>query len=151
EKRSMRNLVAVLLLTVVASAQAASELPGLSEDILGRTGTALQVDVQTGRVMGITDSGPRAEVGAKVLEVFLGDHAAGEWVAYVQAVEGDYVKPAVTQRLVLLDAETGSLLMDEPSSPSKRYELAKRLGDFRRKRELLTADQHVPDYLMRAQ
>jgi hypothetical protein len=149
--RVTRLFIAPLLVAVVVDAQAASELPALTEEILGKTGTALHVDVQTGRVIGISDSGPKAEVGAKIVEVFSGDHAVGGWVAYLQSVDGDYVKPAVTQRLVLLDADNGSLLLDEPFSAGKRDELAKRLGDFRRARELLTADKHVPDYLMRAE
>lgn len=130
---------------------AAQGLPALSDEVLKQTGAALHVDVQTGRVAGITSGGPVAEVGAKIVDVLLGDHAAGEWIGYAQRVEGDYVKPAVSQRLVLLRREDArGVLLDEEFSPARRDALFRRLAEFRRKAELLTGEMHVPDYLLRS-
>lgn len=145
------RLAAVLLLSSTAAAQAGPELPALNDELLGQAGAALHVDVQTGRVVGITDSGPKAEIGAKIVEVILGDYAAGEWTSYLQSVEGEYVKPAVSQRLILIPREGRGLLLDEEFSPGKREELVRKLGDYRRQRELLTEDRHVPDYLLRSE
>jgi len=128
----------------------AQELPGLSEDVLSRMGAALHVDVQTGRVAGVTRSGPIAEIGAKIVEVLFGDYASGEWLGYAKRIEGDYVKPAVSARLVLLEREGGGVLVDEEFSPARRDALAARIIEFRRKADLLTADKHVPDYLLRS-
>src|SRR5262249_61230707 len=91
------------------------------------------------------------EVGAKVVEVLYGDYAADAWIAYSKRVESEYVKPAVSQRLLVLDREGyGEPLMDADFSPQARDELVKRLTDYRRKTELLTAEMHVPDYLLRS-
>ena len=128
----------------------AQELPGLSDEVLARMEAALHVDVQTGRVAGVTRTGPVAEVGAKILDVLFGDYVAGEWLSYAKRIEGDYVKPAASARLVLLAREGGGVLLDEEFSPGRRDALAARIAEFRRKAELLTADKHVPDYLLRS-
>src|SRR5580765_3706902 len=86
--------IAVLLASATAAGPlGAQELPVLTDEMLRQVGAALHVDVQTGRVAGISSSGPVAEVGAKIVEVFFGDYAAGEWIGYTQRIEGDYVKP----------------------------------------------------------
>jgi hypothetical protein len=128
----------------------AQELPALTDDLLKQAGDALHVDVQTGRVAGISSSGPVAEVGAKIVDVLYGDFTAGEWIAYTKRIDGEYVKPAVSQRLLLLrrDGDRG-VLVDADFSPAARDRLAQQLGEFRRKAELLTGDMHVPDYLLR--
>lgn len=144
-------LAALLMASTATAPLGAQEPPALTEELLGRTGAALHVDVQTGRVAGITSSGPVAEVGAKIVDVLFGDYAAGEWIGYAQRVEGDYVKPAVSQRLVLLrrDGDRG-VLLDEEFSPARRDALVGRLAEYRRKAELLTGEMHVPDYLLRS-
>ena len=140
---------ALLMASMAAAPLGAQELPALSDELLGRTGAALHVDVQTGRVAGITSSGPVAEVGAKIVDVLFGDYAAGEWIGYEQRVEGDYVKPAVSQRLVLLRRDgVRGVLLDEEFSPTRRDALVGRLAEYRRKAELLTGEMHVPDYLL---
>lgn len=128
----------------------AQELPGLSDEVLARMEAALHVDMQTGRVAGVTRSGPVAEIGAKIVEVLFGDYASGEWVSYSKRIEGDYVKPAVSVRLVLLGREGGGVLLDEEFSPARRDALSSRITEYRRKAELLTAERHVPDYLLRS-
>jgi hypothetical protein len=76
---------------------------------------------------------------------------AGEWIGYSKRVEGDYVKPAVSQRLVLLRRDgDGGVLLDEDLSPARREALVARLAEYRRKAELLSGDRHVPDYLLRS-
>ncbi len=135
---------------VSAAGLRAQELPALADDMLARTEAALHVDVQTGRVAGVTRTGPVAEIGAKIVDVLYGDYQAGEWLGYAKRVEGDYVKPAVSARLVLLAREGGGVLLDEDFSPSRRDALAARIGEYRRRTELLTADKHVPDYLLRS-
>jgi hypothetical protein len=126
-------------------------LPALTDEMLKQTGAALHVDVQTGRVAGITTSGPVAEVGAKIVDVLFGDHAVGEWISYSQRVEREYVKPAVSQRLLLFrrDGDRGTLV-DADFSPAARDALARQLAEYRRKAELLTGEMHVPDYLLRS-
>jgi hypothetical protein len=116
-------LVAILVLAFLLSPAplGAQELPGLADEVLARTEAALHVDVQTGRVAGVTRSGPVAEIGAKIVEVLFGDYTSGEWLGYAKRIEGEYVKPAVSARLVLLGREGG-----------------------------LTAERHVPDYLLRS-
>lgn len=143
-------LVLAVFLTGISVPLQAQDLPGLSEDVLSRIDAALHVDVQTGRVAGVTRSGPVAEIGAKIVEVLFGDYVSGEWIGYSKRVEGDYVKPAVSARLVLLAREGGGVLLDEEFSPARRDALASRITEYRRKAELLTADQHVPDYLLRS-
>ncbi|HEV8096813.1 MAG TPA: hypothetical protein VGP71_13860 [Burkholderiales bacterium] len=128
----------------------AQGLPALTDEVLKETGAALHVDVQTGRVAGISSSGPVAEVGAKIIDVLFGDYVAGEWLGYTQPVQGDYVKPAVSQRLVLLRRDGSRTLLDADFSPSARDVLVRQLADFRRKTELLTGEMHVPDYLLRS-
>lgn len=136
---------------MVSAPLVAQGLPALGDEALKQTGAALQVEVQTGRVAGITASGPVAEVGAKIVDVLFGDHVAGEWIGYAQRVEGDYVKPAVNMRLVLLGREGDrGVLLDEAFSPAKRDALARRLAEYRRQAELLTGEMHVPDYLLRS-
>lgn len=147
-KRAAWPGLAAALAASIASAQG---LPALGDDVLKQAGAALHVDVQTGRVTGITASGPVAEVGARIIDVLLGDHAAGEWIGYAQRVEGDYVKPTLSQRLVLLKREGDrGMLLDEEFSPAKRDALVRRLAEYRRKAELLTGEMHVPDYLLRS-
>ena len=136
---------------MVALPLGAQGLPALTDEMLKQAGAALLVDVQTGRVASISSSGPMAEVGAKIIDVLFGDYTAGEWIGYMQRIEGDYVKPAVSQRLVLLrrDGDRGTLL-DADFSPAGRDALARQLAEFRRKAELLTGEMHVPDYLLRS-
>jgi len=155
-KKSPRAIVTAavavfLTLGMAAGPLGAQGLPALTDEMLKQTGAALHVDVQTGRVAGITSSGPVAEVGAKIVEVLFGDYAAGEWISYSQRVEREYVKPAVSQRLVLFrrDGDRGTLL-DADFSPAGRDALARQLAEFRRKAELLTGEMHVPDYLLRS-
>ena len=147
-----RAAIAVFLIqSWIAGPLGAQGLPSVTDEMLKQTGAALHVDVQTGRVAGITSSGPVAEVGAKILDVLFGDYTAGEWIAYTQRVEREYVKPAVSQRLVLFrrDGDRGTLL-DADFSPAGRDALARQLAEFRRKAELLTGEMHVPDYLLRS-
>jgi hypothetical protein len=144
--------MAVFLATAMAAAPLGAQgLPALTDEMLKQTGAALHVDVQTGRVSGITSSGPVAEVGAKIVDVLFGDHTAGEWISYSQRVEREYVKPAVSQRLLLFrrDGDRGTLL-DADFSPAARDALVRQLAEFRRKAELLTGEMHVPDYLLRS-
>jgi len=153
---SPRAIVTAAIAVFLTSAMAAGPLnaqglPALTDELLKQAGAALHVDVQTGRVAGITSSGPVAEVGAKVVDVLFGDYAAGEWISYSQRVEREYVKPAVSQRLVLFrrDGDRGPLL-DADFSPAGRDALVRQLAEFRRKTELLTGEMHVPDYLLRS-
>jgi hypothetical protein len=136
---------------MVALPLGAQGLPALTDEMLRQAGAALHVDVQTGRVASISSSGPVAEVGAKIVDVLFGDYAAGEWISYRQRIEGDYVKPAVTQRLLLLRRDgDGGTLIDAEFSAAGRDALARQLTEFRRKAELLTGELHVPDYLLRS-
>lgn len=144
--------VATLLnAAVVAVSLGAQGLPALSDEMLRQAGAALHVDVQTGRVASISSSGPVAEVGAKIVEVLFGDFTAGEWISYLQNIEGEYVKPAVTQRFLLLrrDGDRRTLL-DADFSSAGRDALVRQFTEFRRKIELLTGEMHVPDYLLRS-
>lgn len=144
--------VAVLLSAILAAGPLSAQgLPTLTDEMLKQTGAALHVDVQTGRVAGITSAGPVAEVGAKIVDVLFGDYTAGEWISYSQRVEREYVKPAVSQRLLLFrrDGDRGTLV-DADFSPAARDALARQLAEYRRKAELLTGDMHVPDYLLRS-
>lgn len=147
----MAAIAVFLASALIASPLGAQGLPTLTDEILKQTGAALHVDVQTGRVAGISSSGPIAEVGAKIVEVLFGDYAGGEWISYSQRVEREYVKPAVSQRLLLFrrDGDRGTLL-DADFSPSARDALVRQLAEFRRKTELLTGEMHVPDYLLRS-
>ena len=149
--RAIAIAAVTVFLNAVAAPLGAQGLPALTDEMLKQTGAALHVDVQTGRVAGITTSGPVAEIGAKIVEVLIGDYAAGEWISYSQRVERDYVKPAVSQRLLLFrrDGDRGTLL-DADFSPAGRDALARQLAEFRRKAELLTGEMHVPDYLLRS-
>jgi hypothetical protein len=147
----LRYLLAILAVAAAATTAAAQALPPLGDDVLKQAGAVLHVDVKTGRLAGITDRGPVAEVGAKIVDVLYGDHKADEWIAYSQRVEGEYQKPAVSQRLLLLPREGGrSPLVDAEFSPQARDALAQRLAEFRAKAELLTGEMHVPDYLLRS-
>jgi len=155
-KKSSRAMVTAAIAVFLASAMAAGPLgaqglPVITDEMLKQTVAALHVDVQTGRVAGITSSGPVAEVGAKIVDVLFGDYAAGEWISYSQRVEREYVKPAVSQRLLLFrrDGDRGTLV-DADFSPAGRDALARQLAEFRRKTELLTGEMHVPDYLLRS-
>lgn len=155
-KMPLRAIPIAAIAVLVTSAMTAGPLgaqglPTLTDEMLKQTGAALHVDVQTGRVAGITSSGPVAEVGAKIVEVLFGDYATGEWISYSQRVEREYVKPAVSQRLVLFrrDGDRGTLV-DADFSPAGREALARQLAEFRRKAELLTGEMHVPDYLLRS-
>ena len=144
--------VAVFVASVLATGPLGAQgLPAVTDEMLKQTGAALHVDVQTGRVAGITTSGPVAEVGAKIVDVLYGDYTAGEWISYSQRVEREYVKPAVSQRLLLFrrDGDRGALL-DADFSPGARDALVRQLAEFRRKAELLTGEMHVPDYLLRS-
>jgi hypothetical protein len=149
--RAIALVAAAVVLNAVVGSLGAQGLPALTDQMLKQTRSALHVDVQTGRVAGITTSGPVAEVGAKIVDVLFGDHTAGEWISYSQRVEREYVKPAVSQRLLLFwrDGDRDALL-DADYSPAARDALVRQLGDFRRKAELLTGEMHVPDYLLRS-
>jgi hypothetical protein len=154
--KSLRAIVTAavavfLTLGMAAGPLGAQGLPAVTDEMLKQTGAALHVDVQTGRVAEITPSGPVAEVGAKIVDVLFGDYTTGEWISYSQRVEREYVKPAVSQRLVLFrrDGDRGTLL-DADFSPAGRDALARQLAEFRRKTELLTGEMHVPDYLLRS-
>lgn len=154
-KKSSRATVTAAIAVFLAFAMAAGSLgaqglPALTDEMLKQTGAALHVDVQTGRVAGIASSGPVAEVGAKIVDVLFGDYVAGEWIGYTQPIRGDYVKPAVSQRLVLLRRDGNRTLLDADFSLSARDALARQLAEFRRKVELLTGEMHVPDYLLRS-
>jgi hypothetical protein len=128
----------------------AQDLPGLTDEVLARMEAVLHVDVQTGRVAEVTRSGPVAEIGAKIVEVLFGDYTSGEWLSYAKQIEGEYVKPAVSARLVLLGREGGGVVLDQEFSPARRDALSLRITEYRRKAELLTAERHVPDYLLRS-
>ena len=117
------------LAVFVAEAQ---PLPALTDDLLKRASAVLHVDVKTGRLAGITDRGPVAEVGAKVVDVLYGDHKADEWIAYSQRVEAEYQRPAVSERLLLFSREGDrSPMVDADFSPAARDALAKRLAEYR--------------------
>ena len=155
---AMKNFAGAILkaaiavfLSVATVSFGGQGLPAISDEMLKQAGTALHVDVQTGRVASISSSGPVAEIGAKIVEVLFGDYTAGEWFSYTQRIEGEYVKPAVTQRLLLLrrDGDHG-ILLDADFSSAGRDALARQLAEFRRKSELLTGEMHVPDYLLRS-
>ena len=121
--------IAIATVTVFLNAAAgplgAQGLPALTDEVLRQTGAALHVDVQTGRVAGITPSGPVAEGGAKIVDVLFGDHSAGEWISYSQRVEGEYVKPAVSQRLLLFRRDDRGTLLDADFSPAARDALVR--------------------------
>jgi hypothetical protein len=142
------SLIVAWTLSTAAGAQG---LPPLTDEVLKRATAVLHVDVKTGRLAGITDRGPVAEVGAKVVDVLFGDYKADEWIAYTKPVEGEYVKPAVSQRLLILGREGHrGPLVDADFSPDARDALQRRLTEYRRKAELLTGEMHVPDYLLRS-
>ncbi len=147
------NRLALLLPAAIASASVlAQPLPPLTDDLLKQAGAALHVDVKTGRMAGVGEKGPIAEVGAKIVEVIHGDYAADEWIAWTKPVEGEYVKPNVSQRLVVMKKDGyGAPLVDAEYSQAARDTLVKQIGDYRRKNELLTGEMHVPDYLLRSQ
>ena len=146
----MKSAVAACALAFAATA-AAQSLPPLTPDLFKQAGAILHVDVKTGRMAGITDKGPIAEVGAKVIDVLYGDHAANEWIAYSQRVESEYVKPAVAQRILILKREGDRTpLVDADFTPPAREALTRAFTDYRRKAELLTGEMHVPDYLLRS-
>ena len=151
-KQSMRYVAVLLILyaSLGAGSLRAQALPALGDDVLEKTGAVLHVQVETGRIAGISRSGPVAEVGARIVDVLLGDYIAGEWIGFTQPVQGEYVKPAVSARLLVLGREGGAPLLDTDYSAAARDALAARLGEYRRKAELLTADKHVPDYLLRS-
>jgi hypothetical protein len=145
------KIIAPALLVAAMGSAFAQNLPPLTDDQLKQAGAVLHVDVKTGRVAGISPTGPMAEVGAKVLEVLYGDYAADEWIAYSQRVDGEYVKPAVSQRLIVLPRDGLRVpLVDADFSPQARDELSRRLTDYRHKVEALTGEMHVPDYLLRS-
>ena len=155
-RKSARAIAIAVIAVFLTSAMTAGPLgaqglPALTDEMLKQTGAALHVDVQTGRLAGITTSGPVAEVGAKIVDVLFGDYTAGEWISYSQRVEREYVKPAVSQRLLLFrrDGDRGTLV-DADFSPAARDALVRQLTEFRRKAELLTGEMHVPDYLLRS-
>ena len=142
---------ALLLACLLPLAAAAQPLPQLPDDLLKQATAVLHVDVKTGRLAGITDRGPVAEVGAKVVDVLYGDYKADEWFAYTKPVEADYVKPAVSQRLLILTREGHRTpVVDADFSPDALGALRRRLMEYRRKAELLTGEMHVPDYLLRS-
>jgi hypothetical protein len=140
--------IVIFLAAVVFPRAHAQPFPALPVDLWKQVAAMLDVDVQTGRVAGITANGPVAEVGAKIVGVIYGDYVPGEWIGYAQALAGDYVKPAVPRRLVLLGRERNALF-DTDFSPAARDALAAQLTAFRRDAELLRGDMHVPDYLLR--
>lgn len=146
--RRVAALLAVLLVSTAAGPARAQGEPALTDDMLGRAESILHADIQLGRLAGVTSRGPVAEVGVKIIEVLYGDRVAGEWVSFSQRVEGEYVKPEHTQRLLILGRD--GVLLDQPFAPGSREALAARLAEYRRGIEALTGDRHVPDYLLRS-
>lgn len=147
-KTSTLGFVATCALPAVLAAQ---PLPQLTDDMLKQATGVLHVDVKTGRLAGVTDRGPVAEVGAKVVDVLYGDYKVDEWMSYTKPVEAEYVKPAVSQRLLIFTKEGyRGPVVDADFSPESREALVKRVTDYRRKAELLTGEMHVPDYLLRS-
>jgi hypothetical protein len=148
----MTASIRVLFLALaVPTAAAAQTLPQLTDEMLKQATGVLQVDVKTGRLAGITDRGPVAEVGAKIVDVVYGDYKVDEWLAYTKPVEGEWVKPAVSQRLLVFTREGyRGPVVDADFSPEARDALVKRVTEYRRKAELLTGEMHVPDYLLRS-
>lgn len=145
---AIRSLIGTLVLPAAVAAQ---PLPQITDEMLKQATGVLHVDVKTGRLAGITDRGPVAEVGAKVVDVLYGDYKADEWLAYTKPVEAEYVKPAVSQRLLVFTREGyRGPVVDADFSTEARDALAKRLTEYRRKAELLTGEMHVPDYLLRS-
>ena len=141
----------LIVACTLSAATVAQGLPPLSDEMLKQASAALHVDVKTGRLAGITERGPVAEVGVKVVEVLFGDYKADEWIAYTKPVESEYVKPAVSERLLVFSSNGhGRPLVDADFSPQARDALVKRLTEYRRNRELLTGEMHVPDYLLRS-
>ena len=149
--RAIAIAAIAIFFSAAAAPLGAQGLPTLTDQMLKQAQGALHVDVQTGRLAGITTSGPVAEVGAKIIDVLFGDYTTGEWISYSQRVEREYVKPAVSQRLLLFwrDGDRDALL-DADYSPAARDALVRQLSEFRRKAELLTGEMHVPDYLLRS-
>jgi hypothetical protein len=145
-------LAATFMITPMSIAPlGAQDLPAITDEMLGRTGAVLHVDIQTGRIAGVSSSGPVAEIGVKIVDVLFGDYTAGEWMSYSKRVDGEYVKPAVSQRLLLLGREGyRGVVADEEYSPASRDALMRRFTEHRRKSELLTGTMHVPDYLLRS-
>jgi len=141
----------LIIAWTLSTAVEAQGLPPLTDEMLKQASAVLHVDVKTGRLAGITDRGPVAEVGVKVVDVLFGDYKADEWIAYTKPVEGEYVKPAVSQRLLILSRESHrGPLVDADFSAQARDGLVQRLTEHRRNRELLTGEMHVPDYLLRS-
>lgn len=140
--------LAALLVWAMAGPGRTQGEPALTDEMLVRAESILHADIQLGRLAGVTSRGPVAEVGAKIIDVLYGDRVAGEWVSYSQRVEGEYVKPAHTQRLLILGRD--GVLLDQPFTPESREALAARLADQRGRSEALTGDRHVPDYLLRS-
>ena len=143
-------LVLILCASVYVQPLGAQTLPNVGDDVLKQMSAVLHVDVQTGRIAGISGSGPVAEIGAKIVDVLFGDYAAGEWIGFAQPVQGEYVKPAISARLLILRRDGGAPLLDTEYSAAARDALASRVSEYRRKAELLTGDRHVPDYLLRS-
>ena len=143
-------LLFIVCASMCARSLCAQTLPSVGDDVLKQMSAALHVDVQTGRIAGISSSGPVAEVGAKIVDVLFGDYVAGEWIGFTQPVQGEYVKPAISARLLVLRRDGGAPLLDAEYSAAARQALATRLSEYRRKAELLTGDKHVPDYLLRS-
>jgi len=146
-KTATLGLIVAGLVPLVAVAQ---PLPQLSDELLAKAIGVLHAEAKTGRLAGITDRGPVAEVGVKVIEVLYGDYKPDEWLAYTKPVESEYVKPAVSQRLLVLGREGRGPLVDADFSPAGRDALSRRLAEYRRKAELLTGEMHVPAYLLRS-
>ena len=153
-ENSIRSVARIALVILYASmcvrSLGAQTLPSVGDDLLKQMSAVLHVDVQTGRIAGISSSGPVAEIGAKIVDVLFGDYVAGEWIGFTQPVQGEYVKPAISARLLILRRDGGAPLLDTEYSAAARQALATRLSDYRRKAELLTGDKHVPDYLLRS-
>ena len=143
-----------LLLSLSASLCTPSfgaQTPGsIGNDVFKQMSAVLHVDVQTGRIAGITSGGPVAEIGAKIVEVLFGDYLPGEWIGFAQPVQGEYVKPAISARFLVLRRDGGAPLLDTEYSAAARQSLATQLTEYRRRTELLTGDKHVPDYLLRS-
>ena len=150
--RSIARVALMLILHagICVRSVGAQPLPSVGDDVLKQMSAVLHVDVQTGRIAGISSSGPVAEVGARIVDVLFGDYVAGEWIGFTQPVQGEYVKPAISARLLVLRRDGGAPLVDTEYSAPARQALAARLGEYRRKAELLTGDRHVPDYLLRS-
>ncbi len=114
--------VSLIVTCILSAGVEAQVVPPLTDEMLKQASAVLHVDEKTGRLAG-----------------------------YTKPVEGEYVKPVVSQRLLIFSREgRRGPLVDADFSPQARDALVQRFTEYRRKGELLTAEMHVPDYLLRS-